>query len=166
MSQIDNLDPTFHYAFYSGQAVPGKLSTSNIVGHSATVQYDEDLKYVSSFDSATTATTISAGTPTSQNNLYALRNIIVKEYVSSRNNLYLNSLNYKFKWPGGISFYNLEGSPDTFDYTFTTSVSPIGTWQYMYSGMWKDSTNIRNYFFGSTHMTMEYLAPYGYVAKY
>ncbi len=166
ISQIDNLDPTYHYAFYSGEAVPGKLSASNIAAHSATVQYNENLKYVSRFDSATTATTISAGTPTSQNNLYALRNITVKEYVSSRNNLYVTNLNYKFKWPDGISFYLLKGSPDTFDYTFTASYSPIGTWQFMYSGMWKDSTNIRNYFFGNTHMTMEYLAPYGYVAKY
>lgn len=87
-------------------------------------------------------------------------------YVSSRNNLYLNSLNYKFKWPDGISFYYLNGSPDTFDYTFTTSVSPVGIWQFMFSGSWKDSTNTGNYFSGITHMTMEYLAPYGYVAKY
>ena len=166
MSQVDNLDPAYHYAFYTGQALPGKLSASNIGAHSATVKYDENLKYVSNFDSAITAREISHGTPASQNDLYALRKIIVKEYVPSSNNPYLSSLNYKFKWPDGISFYNLKGSPDTFDYTFTTSVSPIGIWQFMYSGSWKDSTNRNNYFTGITNMTMEYLAPYGYIAKY
>lgn len=164
--QVDNLDPTYHYAFYAGEALPGKLSTSNIAAHSSTVKYIDSLKYVSSFDSATTATTISAGTPVSQNNLYALRSITVNEYVPSRSNLYITNLNYKFKWPGSSSFYNLYGSSDTYTYTFSASTCPIGTWQFMFSGMWKSPTNTNNYFSGRTYMSMEYLAPYGYVAKY
>ncbi|MCD5001448.1 hypothetical protein IV487_03070 [Enterococcus saccharolyticus] len=165
-SQIDNLDADYHYAFYSGQPLPGKLSMSNITAHSSTMVYDDNLRYQSSFESPINILTISAETPSSQRNLYALQNITVKEYVSSIGNLNIARVSYKFTWPDNNYFYTLEGQPDTFGYTFSSGVSPIGKWQFKYDGVWKDSTNISNYFSGMTHMTMEYLAPYGYIAKY
>ncbi|GAB6085028.1 hypothetical protein [Alkaliphilus crotonatoxidans] len=159
--EIDNLDPTYHYAFYAGQAVPGRATISNISAHNSSVSYNG----YASFESPVSSTTISASTPVSQNNLYALRSVTVKEYVSSQNNLYLSNLSYKIKWPDHFSFYYLNGSPDTYSYTFTQSASPIGVWQFMFSGIWKDATNRYNTFLGRTHMTIDYLAPYGYIVK-
>lgn len=158
---VDNLDPTYHYAFFTGQALPAKGSISNISAHNSAVSYNG----VGSFNSAVTGIQFTTGLPASRNDLYAMRSITVKEYVSSKNNQYLSSLSYQFKWPDQSSFYSLSGSPDTYTYTFNPSYSPVGAWQFKFNGSWTDARNSYNYFSGRTHMAIDYLAPYGYLVK-